>query len=121
MSPSQVIASGRASSMSLSIFLVDALRSLAIPARLVGTLEWRAAEGSHVWVEVWHDGHWSFFDSGEYRAVNQSWFHPYPAQLQLSGSQQHGIFAASFQHENNGVALPWAPDFSGIDVTVNYK
>lgn len=32
----QVIAAGRASSMSLSIFLVDVLRSLAIPARLVG-------------------------------------------------------------------------------------
>ncbi|KAK9809611.1 hypothetical protein WJX73_007447 [Symbiochloris irregularis] len=121
MSPSQVLATGQASSMSLSIFLVNALRSLAIPARLVGTVEWRAASGSHTWVEVWHNGRWSFLDSGEYRPVNDTWFYPIPARNQVAGNPQHGIFAASFQHEVGEVPLPWAPGNHGIDVTPHYK
>jgi len=40
MSPSQVLAAGYASCTGLSIFLVDALRAVGVPARVAGTPSW---------------------------------------------------------------------------------
>ena len=39
----------------ISITFVDALRTLGVPARLVGTPAWhgKMADGNHNWVEVW--------------------------------------------------------------------
>ncbi len=39
-SPFQVIAAGFASCTGLSIFLIDALRSVGVPARLAGSLDY---------------------------------------------------------------------------------
>ncbi len=41
-----------------AILLIDALRSVSIPARLVFTPGWMHANGNHAWVEVWINGKW---------------------------------------------------------------
>jgi hypothetical protein len=51
----------------LRIFLIDALRSVGIPARLVGTPAWNndPRNGNHNWVEVWVDSisEWQFIQA----------------------------------------------------------
>ncbi|CAK9069896.1 Hypothetical protein SCF082_LOCUS34898 [Durusdinium trenchii] len=49
------IAFGYASCTGLSIMFLDALRSVGVPARLVGTPAWHGtfADGNHNWVEIW--------------------------------------------------------------------
>lgn len=65
------IAFGFASCTGLSILYVDALRSVGVPARLVGTPAWhgKAADGNHNWVEIWlgpkaglKGGDWTFIE-----------------------------------------------------------
>ena len=53
--PMSVILFGYGSCTGISITYADALRTLGIPARLVGTPAWhgRQADGNHNWVEVW--------------------------------------------------------------------
>ncbi len=53
--PMSTIVFGFASCTGISITFVDALRTIGIPARLVGTPAWHgvAADGNHNWVEVW--------------------------------------------------------------------
>lgn len=48
---------GLASCSGLSILLVDACRSIGIPARVVGCV-WRLKPGNHSWVEVKSGGEW---------------------------------------------------------------
>ena len=52
--PMSTMVFGYASCTGISILYVDALRSVGIPARLVGTPAWHGKEndGNHNWVEV---------------------------------------------------------------------
>jgi hypothetical protein len=60
--PMSTIVYGFASCTGVSILYVDALRSVGIPARVVGTPAWNGKEsnGNHNWVEVLLEGGWSF-------------------------------------------------------------
>ncbi|MFM7807822.1 MAG: transglutaminase-like domain-containing protein, partial [Planctomycetota bacterium] len=49
--PSESISTGLASCTGLSVLLVDACRSVGIPARFVGVPSWIDREGNHSWVE----------------------------------------------------------------------
>ena len=51
---------GMASCTGLSILLVDALRSVGIPARFAGTASWHDDRGNHSWTEVRLDDGWHF-------------------------------------------------------------
>jgi len=57
---------GYASCTGISITYIDALRTLGVPARLVGTPAWhgKVADGNHNWVEVWlgHELGWHFIE-----------------------------------------------------------
>jgi hypothetical protein len=57
-----VITFGFASCTGVSILYVDALRSVGVPARLVGTPAWKgvASNGNHNWVEVFLGDGWYF-------------------------------------------------------------
>ena len=57
-SPAESIRQGMASCTGLSILLVDAFRSVGIPARFAGTAAWHDNRGNHSWTEVWIDGTW---------------------------------------------------------------
>ena len=55
---------GLASCTGLSILLIDACRSVGVPARFVGTPLWADGSGNHSWVEIW-DGGWHFVGAAE--------------------------------------------------------
>ena len=66
--PLSVIAYGHSSCTGLAILFVSALRSVGIPARMVGTPAWHGneEEGNHSWVEVYlphsEGGRWIFLE-----------------------------------------------------------
>jgi hypothetical protein len=74
-SPRESLASGKASCTGLSIILSDACRSVAIPARLVGTPLWADKSGNHTWVEIW-DKRWRFTGACEPdpNGLDRGWF-----------------------------------------------
>ena len=53
--PSESIEQGMATCTGLSILLVDACRSVGVPARAAGVANWHDQRGNHTWVEI-HDG-----------------------------------------------------------------
>jgi hypothetical protein len=108
-SPKESIAGGTASCTGLSILLIDACRSVGVPARLVGTL-WANKRGNHTWVEVWDNG-WHFTGACEpdARGLDHAWFEGDAAQAQKD-SLVHAIYAASFKKTEVPFPLVWAPD-----------
>jgi hypothetical protein len=74
-SPLESIETGLASCTGLSILLIDACRSVGIPARLVGTPLWSDNSGNHTWVEIWDKG-WHFTGACEPTGnkLNEGWF-----------------------------------------------
>jgi hypothetical protein len=74
---SETLKEGHASCTGLSILVVDALRSVGIPSRVVGTAEWNRPDGgNHNWVEVFTGETWEFFDAAPMTEVqwNTAWF-----------------------------------------------
>lgn len=100
-----VVKNGVASSLGLSTYVVAALRSIGIPARVVGVNKWGTqAQGAYYWVEFWTcrapDGSdvWSFFDadpSATQVMINRAWFVPAFTQFAITGSDS-AIFAGTF-------------------------
>lgn len=75
---SETLAHGFASCSGLSILVTDALRSVGVPARVVGTAVWNIPTGgNHNWVEVWWGGRWHFIDAtppGDEVNWDATWF-----------------------------------------------
>lgn len=122
-SPQESIAQGRASCTGLSILLSDACRSVAIPARLVGTPRWVDQSGNHTWVEIW-DQDWHFTGACEpdKNGLDRGWFVEKASQAKKD-VPQHAIYAASFQKTAISFPLVWAPgkkDVSAENVTHRY-
>lgn len=65
----------------------------------------------HAWVEAWDKGSWSFVDPGEYRPLNDTWFYPYPARLQVMGSPR--CYSLPVSQLCLNVACPARSDASG--------
>lgn len=58
-----------------SVFTVNALRSVGIPARQVYAPLWAHCDDNHAWVEVWCDGEWHYLGACEPEAVlDKGWF-----------------------------------------------
>ncbi len=55
-----------------SIFLVCALRSVGIPARVVGITTWNHILGNHTWAEAWFEGDWHMIEYNE-KDFNTPW------------------------------------------------
>lgn len=108
-SPKESIASGKASCSGLSILLVDACRSVGVPARVVGTPLWINLRGNHTWVEVWDQG-WHFTGAAEPdpQGLDRAWFVGDAAEAKAD-SRQHAIYAASFKTTAETFPLVWAP------------
>lgn len=71
-SPSESLRLGMASCTGLSILLVDALRSVGIPARLAGVVSWSHVRGNHNWVEFWDGQDWQMIEYNQTK-INTSW------------------------------------------------
>jgi hypothetical protein len=122
--PYESIAAGMASCTGLSILLIDACRSVGIPARFVGTPLWHNNSGNHSWVEIW-DGQWHFTGAAEPTddKLNQSWFQELASKA-TEGSNTYGIFAATWEDTDNYFPMNWLPNVkihNAIDVTSRYQ
>lgn len=108
-SPRESIEQGMASCTGLSVILVDACRSVGVPARLVGIPSWKNKRGNHTWVEVW-DQNWHFTGAAEPNAegLNHAWFEN-DAALADPDSREHSIYAVSFRRTETVFPLVWAP------------
>ncbi|MCB9852507.1 MAG: hypothetical protein H6819_05390 [Phycisphaerales bacterium] len=122
-SPAEAIAEGRATCTGLSILLVDACRSVGIPARIAGVANWNGKEGNHTWVEVWDDG-WHFLgaDEPDRRGVDHAWF-VRDAMKAIPGDPKYAIWATSFEKSPTHFPMVWNIDdrtVPGVDVTERY-
>ena len=105
-SPAESIRQGMASCTGLSILLVDAFRSVGIPARFAGTAAWHDNRGNHSWTEVWINEHGSPqniinllhstrlglwpMPENQYRETTHTEFMPYHSDLRETGFQWRG-------------------------------
>ena len=96
-SPSESMATGKATCTGLSIILAYGCRSVGVPARVVGTPLWSDKSGNHTWVEIW-DGEWKYLGADEYDAkgLNRSWFGGRASKAQ-EDKWQHAIWATSWK------------------------
>ena len=122
-SGAESIESGLASCSGLSILLVEACRSVGIPARVVGTPMWTNMHGNHTWVEIW-DGDWHFAGAAEPDAqgLDRGWFKGDAAKADDT-KPEHRIYASSFK--KTGLAFPLVWDLSiqwvpAVNVTARY-
>jgi hypothetical protein len=119
----ETMSSGLASCTGLSILLIDACRSVGIPARLTGTPMWADNRGNHTWVEIW-DGGWHFVGAAEPdpKGLDHAWFE-HDASQALKDSRTHAIYASSFQKTGLAFPMDWAPGIhwvSAVNVTDRY-
>lgn len=122
-SPLESMESGLATCTGLSILLVDACRSVGVPARVVGTPMWSNLRGNHTWVEVWDDG-WQFTGAAEpdSKGLNRGWFR-HDASQAKKDEPRHAIYASSFAATGLTFPLVWADDVdwvNAVNVTENY-
>tara|TARA_Y100000588_G_scaffold310442_1_gene336001 strand:- start:30 stop:1127 length:1098 start_codon:yes stop_codon:yes gene_type:complete len=122
-SPYESIDAGMASCTGLSILLIDACRSVGIPARFVGTPSWYNDSGNHSWVEIWDDG-WHFTGAAEPTELklDEGWFLDLAAQAK-KGDIKYGIFAVTWGSSDLYFPMDWLPGvkkYKGIDITDRY-
>jgi poly(3-hydroxybutyrate) depolymerase len=123
-SPSESIEQGLASCTGLSILLVDACRSVNVPARIVGVPSWTTKRGNHTWVEVWDGARWRFTGAAEYdpQGLDRGWFVGDAAKADKT-SKWHSIYAVSFQKTETLFPTVWrgqGPKSYAINVTDRY-
>lgn len=125
-SPRHSMRIGMASCTGISIILIDACRSLGIPARLVGC-NWTTIPGNHSWVEVWSRGGWHVVASGEKEREDNIWFLDY-AGLADSSRADRRIYASRWSPSSAGTRFwqTWEhpqklSDVPADDVTASYR
>ncbi|MDE0895211.1 MAG: hypothetical protein OSB10_01355 [Planctomycetota bacterium] len=122
-SPYESIDAGMASCTGLSILLIDACRSVGVPARFVGVPSWSDDSGNHSWVEIW-DGEWKFTGAAEATGteLDKAWFTG-RASKAVADSEKYGIFAVSFVETPQPFPMVWKPNANfvfGVNVTSRY-
>src|SRR6478735_7223849 len=105
ISPLQSIKEKMATCTGLSFLLVDAFRSVGIPARMGGTPMRTNLKGNHNWVEVWIDGEW-YFTEYYPDALNKSWFLADAGKADES-NPKFWIYAASYKPKDTYFPLIW--------------
>jgi poly(3-hydroxybutyrate) depolymerase len=123
-SPSESIASGLASCTGLSVLLIDACRSVGVPARFVGVPMWTDGSGNHSWVEIWDGAQWRYTGAAEPSGdkLDEGWFGG-RASGQNRSKPEHAIYAVTWR--DTGVEFPMVfdasrPRASAVDVTDRY-
>jgi poly(3-hydroxybutyrate) depolymerase len=106
-SPAESIESGLASCTGLSILLIDACRSVGIPARFVGIPMWNDGSGNHSWVEVW-DGGWHFTGAAEATGdeLDKGWFTERAASARRD-EPMHAIYAVTWNDSPTLFPTAW--------------
>ncbi len=123
-SPAESMSQGRATCTGLTILLVDACRSVGVPARAAGVASWHDKRGNHTWAEVW-DGEWFFTGADEYdsKGLNRGWFVG-DASRAKPGDPRFAVWASSWQPTGHAFPMVWSRadrSVHGVDVTLRYK
>ncbi|MDF1701686.1 MAG: transglutaminase domain-containing protein [Planctomycetota bacterium] len=123
-SPAESKALGMATCTGLSIILVDACRSVGVPARVAGTALWANKRGNHTWVEIYDGGTWFFTGADEYnkRGLNKAWFTG-DASKAIADDWKHAIWATSWKHTGSHFPMVWNLEdksVPGVNVTARY-
>lgn len=122
-SPAESKALGMATCTGLSIILVDACRSVGVPARIAGTALWSNKRGNHTWIEL-YDGEWFFTGADEYnkKGLNRAWFTG-DASKAIASDWKHAIWASSWKKTENRFPMVWAlkdKSVAAVNVTERY-
>lgn len=120
--PLESIAAGYASCTGLAILLVNACRSVGIPARVAGVAQWTEGPGNHTWAEVWDNG-WHCLGASESRKLDDVWFGKGAAAAD-AGDPMKRVYAARFTRGTLRFPLAWNPyaDYiPAVDVTDWYR
>jgi len=122
--PSESMETGLASCTGLSILLIDACRSVGVPARFVGVPMWTDGSGNHSWVEVWDGSSWRYTGAAEPTGdrLDEGWFSG-RASTQNRSKPEHAIYAVTWRE--SGVEFPFMfdptrPRARAVDVTDRY-
>jgi hypothetical protein len=123
-SPAESIKLKMATCTGLSIILVDACRSVGVPARIAGTALWYNKRGNHTWAEIYDGGDWFFTGADEYDAkgLNRGWFTG-DASKAVEDQWQHAIWASSWQKTGSHFPMVWDirnKEVPGVNVTSRY-
>jgi hypothetical protein len=106
-SPSESMAEGRATCTGLAILLVDALRSVGIPARFAGVPMWHDNSGNHSWTEVWIDGHWYFTEyNPDSKGLDNAWFVSRSGKADPADGR-YSIWATSWRPTGDSFPMIW--------------
>lgn len=93
-SPFHSMRIGIASCSGLSIILVNACRSVGVPARFAGC-RWKKKPGNHSWVEFWDCGKWHHIGAFDSPKANDTWFDP-DAAAAVEDDPVYAVYAASW-------------------------
>lgn len=112
--PSETMSTGLASCTGLSILLIDACRSVGIPARFVGTPLWADGSGNHSWVEVWDNG-WHFTGAAEPTgdSLDGGWFVDRASQAKVD-DRSKAIYATTWKESPIWFPLVWDIENHGV-------
>lgn len=105
--PIESMRSGLASCTGLSVLLIDACRSVGVPARFVGTPLWADRSGNHSWVEVWDAG-WHFTGAAEPTGMelDKGWFIQ-RSSTAIRDDPMHAIYATSYKQTPIHFPMVW--------------
>lgn len=125
---SETLSKGYASCTGLSIFVTDVLRTVGVPARVVGTSAWNLETGgNHNWVEAWLGDGWHYMDAVPTRKVewDTAWFTVTNTELAEAGTI-HGIYTPVWDKSqaDSTYSLTWRDPYVKIpaqDRTGAYK
>ena len=123
-SPSESIESGLASCTGLSILLIDACRSVGVPARFVGIPLWPDRSGNHSWVEVWDGSQWRYTGAAEPTGddLDKGWFTERAATASRD-NPLNAIYAVTWKQTPLKFPMEWSgysDSVRAIDVTDRY-
>ena len=118
-SPNESMESGLASCTGLAIMLVDACRSVGIPARFAGIPMWIDGSGNHSWAEVW-DGTWHFTGAAEATGddLDKAWFTDRAATAKRDDAM-NAIYAVTWTDSPLTFPAAWRDDDDGIVRAIN--
>ena len=122
-SPSESMETGLASCTGLTILLVDACRSVGVPARFTGTALWSDESGNHSWAEIW-DGDWHFTGAAEPTGdeLNKAWFTGRASKANREDPRK-AIYSVTWRKTPLHFPMVWRPDdrtINAVDVTDRY-
>ena len=109
LNPLEVLEEKKASCTGLSLLFTAALRSVDIPARVVGVLCWNHVIGNHSWTEVYVDGEWQMLEFNE-KDFNTPWVMEAVGMLDSRHLAQRvmALTGKPAAGDNQYFPLPWA-------------